>query len=373
VRDVEYGFNSNHEDLHQENAFIAPGMNISSSATPSFTEHGTPVFGIIMAGNDGYGMTGLAHEVTEMVLFPEWQEIGYNRINAVNQSIQNSTAGDVIMYEMQEDGAAAGFQDYVPAEYNSVIWDLTKVASDAGIVIVAAAGNGNQNLDGSLYSSYMNRGDSGAIIVGGGLSNLTHNKISYSTHGSRVDVQGWAQNVFACGYGTLTMINGDINQGYINFSGTSSATPMVAACAIVLQSYYHGLTGNYLTGPQLRTILKETGIPQGNPSAGNIGPFPNMETALQRVYDDYLLSLDVVNTTEFSVFPNPVQNNLKFLTHQDLSGATSVEIFNALGQSVLLAKMPNDKQLDVSNLSSGMYFIKVSDGNQSATKKIIKH
>lgn len=364
VRDVEYGFNSSHEDLNEVNVSIAPGMTIATDAL-LYSQHGTAVFGIIIAGNDGYGMTGLAHEASEMILYPEWQEIGYDRVYAVNQSIQNSTAGDVIVYELQDEVGA-------PAESNSIIWDLTKAASDAGIVIVAAAGNGNQNLNGTLYANYMNRGNSGAIIVGGGLSNLTHNKISYSTHGSRVDVQGWSQNVFACGYGTLIMIGDDINQGYVNFSGTSSATPMVAACAIVLQSYHHSLTGNYLTGPQLRTILKETGIPQGNPSAGNIGPFPNMEIAVQRVYNDYVLGLDVINRTEFSVFPNPVQNQLKFMTHQDLSEMASVEIFNALGQSVFQAKMPNDKQLDVSNLSSGMYFVKVSNGNQSTTKKIIK-
>jgi subtilisin family serine protease len=372
VRDVEYGFNKNHEDLNEVNAFLALGMTVSSDATATYTEHGTAVVGIIIAGDDDYGMTGLAHEASEVILFPEWQEIGYSRINAVNQSIQNSTAGDIIIYEMQEDGPTSSLTDFVPAEYNSVIWDLTKAASDAGIVIVAAAGNGNQNLNGTLYESYMNRGNSGAIIVGGGLSNLTHNKISYSTHGARVDVQGWSQNVFACGYGSLIMINGDINQGYVNFSGTSSATPMVAACAIVLQSYHHSLTGNYLTGPQLRTILKETGIPQGNPSAGNIGPFPNMETAVQRIYDDYVLGLDVVNTTEFSVFPNPVQNQLTFLTQQSLPEKASIEIFNALGQSVFQAKMPNEKQLDVSTLASGMYFVKVTDGNQSSTKKIIK-
>lgn len=371
VRDVEYGFNKEHEDLNEVNAFLAPDMTIAEDALP-FTQHGTAVVGIVIAGNDGYGMTGLAHEASEMVLYPEWQEIGYDRIYAVSQSIENSTAGDVIIYEMQEDGPTASSTDYVPAEYNNLVWDLTKAASDAGIVIVAAAGNGNQNLNGTLYTNYMNRGNSGAIIVGGGLSNLTHNKISYSTHGARVDVQGWSQNVFACGYGNLILIEDDINQGYTNFAGTSSATPMVAACAIVLQSYHHSLTGNYLTGPQLRTILKETGIPQGNPSAGNIGPFPNMETAVQRVYDDYLLSLDVKNSTEFSVFPNPVQNQLTFLTHQDLSENALVEIFNALGQSVLQTKMPNDKQLEVASLQTGIYFIKISDGNQSATKKIVK-
>ncbi|RAR46816.1 S8 family peptidase [Flavobacterium lacus] len=370
VRDVEYGFNSNHEDLNEVNAFIASGMTISSDATATYTEHGTAVFGIIIAGNDGYGITGLAHDATEMVLYPEWQEIGYDRIYAVNQSIQNSTVGDIIIYEMQ-DGVGA------PAESNSVIWDLTKAASDAGIVVVAAAGNGNQNLDEAIYADYMSRGNSGAIIVGAGTPDLNHfrfNQINWwgSTYGSRVDLQGWARNVFTCGYGTAIMINNDINQGYTNFSGTSAATPMVAACAIVLQSYHHSLTGNYLTGTQLRTILKETGIPQGNPVTGNVGPFPNMQTALQRVYDDYLLGLDSVNETEFTVFPNPVQNQLKFLTQQDLSEMAAVEIFNALGQSVFQSMMPNEKQVDVSNLSSGMYFVKVSDGNQSATKKIIK-
>ena len=102
VRDVEYGFNKNHEDLNEVNAFLAPNMTIAEDAL-TYSQHGTAVVGIIIAGNDGYGMTGLAHEASEVILFPEWQEIGYNRINAVNQSIQNSTAGDVIMYEMQED------------------------------------------------------------------------------------------------------------------------------------------------------------------------------------------------------------------------------------------------------------------------------
>ncbi|MEZ4838827.1 S8 family peptidase [Flavobacterium sp.] len=372
VRDVEYGFNGNHEDLNEVNATIAAGMTISSDATATYTEHGTAVIGIVIAGNDGYGMTGLAYEAAEMILYPEWQEIGYNRIYAVNQSIQNSTVGDVIIYEMQENGPASGTSDYVPAEYNNVVWDLTKAATDAGIVIVAAAGNGNQNLDGSLFMNYTNRGNSGAIIVGGGTPNLAHNKISYSTYGSRVDVQGWSQNVFSCGYGSLLMLNGDINQGYVSFSGTSSATPMVAACAIVLQSYHHSLTGNYLTGQELRTILNETGIAQGNPSAGNIGPFPNMEEAVQRVYDEYLLGLDLVDETAFSVYPNPVQNELKFITKQNLSDNANVTIYNALGQSVFEHKMPSNKSIAITHLPSGIYFVKVTEGKYATTQKIIK-
>lgn len=376
VRDVEYGFNKNHEDLNEVNAFLAEGMTISSSATIDYTEHGTPVFGIIMADAGSYGITGLANEATEMVLFPEWQESGYNRIYAVNQSIQNSTVGDVIIFEMQENGATSSEADYVPAEYNSVVWDLTKAATDSGIVIVAAAGNGNQDLDSSLYFAYLNRGNSGAILVGAGTPDLNHNRFLSqnwgSTYGSRIDVQGWAQNIYACGYGDVLMVGGDFNQGYTNFSGTSGATPLVASCAIVLQSYYHTLTGNYLTGPELRNVLKETGIAQGTAVAGNIGPIPNMEAAIQRIYDDYVLSLASQNRTEFSVYPNPVQNEVKFLIAEDFSSTSTLEIINSLGQKIFQIPMPSTMKLDISFLSNGIYFVKVTDGNQSTTKKIIK-
>ncbi|MGX7668172.1 hypothetical protein [Flavobacterium pedocola] len=150
VRDVEYGFNPNHEDLNGIAVSIAPGMTISSSATTTYTEHGTAVFGIVIADKGTYGISGMAYGAQEMVLFPEWQQSGYNRINAVTQAIAASQAGDVILYEMQAYGQGS---NYVPAEYDSVVWDLTKAATDAGIIIVEAAANGNQNLDATFYAS----------------------------------------------------------------------------------------------------------------------------------------------------------------------------------------------------------------------------
>jgi subtilisin family serine protease len=373
VRDVEYGFNKNHEELHQVNCFIAPGMNVSSDATEAWTEHGTPVFGIIMAHNGDYGVAGLCHAVEEMVLFPEWQQSGFNRANAVMQSIVASAPGDIIIYEMQTGGNPAVQNSFVPAEYNQVVWDLTKAATDAGIIIVAAAGNGNQNLNSAFYQPYMNRGDSGAIIVGGGRSTTAHNRISYSTHGNRVDVQGWSENVFSPGYGNVIQIGGDFNQGYTNFSGTSSATPMVAACAILIQQYHHQLTGTWLTSQEIRQILKDTGIPQTFPPSGNIGPFPNMQAALQQVYDNYVLSLPESETRlDFIVFPNPFSNELHFMWGDFLSENATLEIFNALGQQIVQVVPHNLETLNLNQLSIGMYFVKVTDGVKSGITKVIK-
>ena len=61
-------------------------------------------------------------------------------------------------------------------------------------------------------------------------------RLSFSTYGSRVDVQGWGHNVTTTGYGGLFTGGGDPNQYYTaTFNGTSSASPIVAGAAAALQ------------------------------------------------------------------------------------------------------------------------------------------
>ncbi|TGD57957.1 S8/S53 family peptidase [Flavobacterium humi] len=366
IRDVEYGFNKNHEDLADVNASIAAGMTVSSSASVDYTEHGTAVLGIVYADKGTYGISGMAYGAQEMVQFPEWQEIGYNRVNAVAQAVAHSIAGDVIIYEMQTGGQNS---NYVPAEFNAAVWDLTKAATDAGIIIVAAAGNGNENLDGAYYTAYRNRGDSGAIIVGAGSASLSHQKLSYSTYGSRVDVQGWGTNVRATGYGDYSIFGGDFNQQYTNFSGTSSATPIVASCAVVLQSYYHGLSGNYLTSIQMRDLLKLTGIPQG--TGGNIGPLPNMQAAIQHI--NALLSTPENARVVFTVFPNPVKDRIAITIEEEVTATAKMEISNSLGQIVYTTPIISGKnEVSLANFQNGLYFVKITNNGKTSVRKIVK-
>lgn len=366
VRDVEYGFNKNHEELSDINTLLAPNMTISPSASTSYTEHGTAVFGILYAHKGTYGISGMAYGAQELILYPEWQVSGYDRINAVTKSIENSVAGDVILYEMQTGGQSG---NYVPAEYNSVVWNLTKAATDSGIIIVAAAGNGNENLDNSFYTVYNGRGDSGAIIVGAGSPDIGHNKMSFSTYGSRVDVQGWGSNVIATGYGSYATFGGDFNQQYTSFSGTSSATPIVASCAIVLQSYYFGLTGNYMTSIQLRNLLKSTGIAQG--SGGNIGPIPNMQAAITQI--GVMLSKENFSKSVlFTMYPNPAKNKVNINMIDNPVTDSQIEIFNALGQKVYVSKMESGlNEIMTNNFQQGLYFVTLTNGKKTATKKLI--
>ncbi|MBD3582450.1 S8/S53 family peptidase [Flavobacterium selenitireducens] len=360
VRDVEYGFNKNHEEFNSNpNIFMQAGAVLNEGVSEAYSEHGTAVVGIL-AGDDGaYGVTGMVHGISELVQYPEWTTEGFNPSQAVASALADSSQGDVIILEMQEYGIN---DQFVPAEYDNLIWDLTQAAIQSGILVVAAAGNGNVNLNAQGYEPYMQRGDSGAILVGAGTADINHDKISYSTYGSRINLQAWGTNIRTTGYGNFAQIGGDFNQRYTTFSGTSAATPVVASCAIALQSYYHELTGTYLSPLQVRQILTETGIAQG--VGGHIGPIPNMEAALAAVAQ---LSTDKVKGLAFAPYPNPARTTLS--VSGQLSDNAKIEIVDTVGKLVLVS---SQKTMDVSALASGIYFVKISDDGKSGVKRFVK-
>ncbi len=360
VFDIEYGVNTAHEKLEDQPVSIMNGMTIHANVSAAYTEHGTAAVSIVCSDKLEYGNIGMMHGITALVLVPEYTEQrGYDRVYAVSKAVQEAAAGDIVMYEMQS-GIDNG-SEYIPADYNATVWNLTKAAVDAGIVVVAAAGNGGVNLDTDpRLGAYRDRGDNGSIIVGAGSSDGNNNRLNYSTYGARVSVQGWGTDVISAGYGTYARIGGDFNQNYTKFSGTSSATPIVAAAAIAIQSYYHDRTGEYLDGRQIREILIATGKPQGDPQNGHIGPLPNVKAAFG--YVDSLVEngvgiSKVPGHLAIHVFPNPASTVIRL----ELPAGTAVRhtyMFDAAGRVVYLSDKWQD-QVDVSGFPEGYYTIVV--------------
>ncbi len=82
------------------------------------------------------------------------------------------------------------------------------------------------------------------------------------------------------------------------------------------------------------------------------------------------LSADNFDRTELAVYPNPVKDVLKFSYSENI---TEVAIFNLLGQKVMVKAMnAPDGQVDMSQLASGAYIVKVSAGNDTKSIKVIK-
>ena len=278
IADCEYGYRAAHEDLC--GVTMEPGQTPSAFVAENrWDQHGTAVLGELIGRDNGYGCTGLAPDA-QPYFFPEnTVEEGGRRATAIAHAIATVAAGDVVLLEMQ---AGINGGDYGPAELEQAVWLVVKSGVDAGVIVVAAAGNGAQNLDSSFYEEYRSRGDSGAIIVGAGSATTAHQPLSFSTYGSRVNVQGWGESVVSTGYGDLAQVGGDLNQSYTSsFNGTSSASPIVAASVASLQSYAVSRLGRRLTPLEMRNLLIQTGTPQG--TGVHIGPLPNVVAAIQQI------------------------------------------------------------------------------------------
>ncbi len=277
LSDCEYGWDADHEDLNDIDIHIEAGQTIPSWVySNGWHHHGTAVLGETSSQDNGYGCSGIVPDA-EVYTWPEWSdEEGARRVTCIANAIADSDVGDVVLLEMQTSGAGGGFG---PAELNPAVWSVTKAGTDAGVVVVGAAGNGNQNLDSAIYGTYMGWGDSGAILVGAGSADASHDKLSFSTFGSRINLQGWGQSVFTLGYGSFAQYGGDEHQAYTSgFNGTSSASPFVAGAGVAIQSYALAQTGAVLSPSELRDLLIATGIPQG--TGGHIGPFVDLAAAL---------------------------------------------------------------------------------------------
>ena len=87
-------------------------------------------------------------------------------------------------------------------------------------------------------------------------------------------------------------------------------------------------------------------------------------------YDTTLLNNDSFDAMEFSFYPNPAKNILNLKYSETIA---SIEIFNILGQQVLFKNNDtNNAQVDISNLSSGQYVVRLTSGSLVKTIKIIK-
>lgn len=72
-----------------------------------------------------------------------------------------------------------------------------------------------------------------------------------------------------------------------------------------------------------------------------------------------------------SIYPNPVSNGRLFVnitTHKNLS--KKVAIFNVLGKQIYATELFG-KELNVAQLSTGVYILKITENNISETRKLV--
>ena len=312
--DLEYSWNTSHEDVDRAalpGALIPMGVPADPFFNPAnpmaSMNHGTAVLGVVAADDDAQGVTGIAPDVDLHMTNTNTAD-GYAPASAIALALQQMSAGDVMLIEQQAVGPnGCNSQQFgcVPIEWYESAYTAIKAATAAGIIVVEAAGNGSQDLSAPPFAQPFpeGRGDSGAIIVGAGsvtgCTGSPRSRLWFSNHGGRVDVQGWGECVVTTGYGSL--FSGGPNALYANsFSGTSSASAMVAAVAAVVSSVAQ--QQHVVLSPiGVRALLVSSGRP--GPAGADIGPLPDLAAAMQAfVPSAVLLAPAVVRRTSSVTF-----------------------------------------------------------------------
>ncbi|HOX24805.1 MAG TPA: carboxypeptidase regulatory-like domain-containing protein [Candidatus Krumholzibacteria bacterium] len=272
IVDVEGAWLWSHEDLPAP--FVDLGQHFDDLG---WRNHGTAVMGEMRGHDNAFGVDGIV---------PDCQ-VGNSSIG--DQSVAGALlnagahldAGDLILIELHAPGPnsyeGGGQYGYLPMEFWQDNFDAIRAITDLGILVVEAAGNGQQNLDDAVYQGLFDRDvrDSGAIMVGA-TAGSSLDPAWFTNHGARVDLCGWGLNVATCAYGDLQ--GGAETEWYTaQFSGTSSASPIVTGSVASLQGMIEAANGFSVDASLARTILRQTGTPTNGPQL--IGPRPNLVAA----------------------------------------------------------------------------------------------
>lgn len=191
--------------------------------------HGTLVAGIVAALDNGFGTVGIAPAV-ELYAVKVLDSDGTGTCRAIRRGIKWAIDNDMQVINMSFG---------VAAKLGHGVRQALKEAYQAGIVIVAAAGN-EGTADGEGDTMWAPAKYKQVIAVGA--IDESDNRYSASSTGGTLELAGPGVNIYS------TLAGG----GYANLNATSAASPHVAGVAALLIA--SGVTDN----AEVRQILQST-------------------------------------------------------------------------------------------------------------------
>jgi len=166
---------------------------------------------------------------------------------------------------------------------------------------------------------------------------------------------------------TTVTFNGN-DYDFTKISGTSMSSPVVAGvCALIWEA------NPYLASWQVKSIIIQTAREDVN--TGNIPNSGSYEWGHGKVnaYKAIKMALSIVGVIEvvkpikWSIFPNPTSD---YLTLNGLNETIkSIQIVNVNGQ--LVKELERTNQIDIMDLSTGTYIIRLINDNHVEQKKFI--
>ncbi|MBC2844150.1 T9SS type A sorting domain-containing protein [Winogradskyella flava] len=104
-------------------------------------------------------------------------------------------------------------------------------------------------------------------------------------------------------------------------------------------------------------------LPSSNIGGPNVDPVDDSNNVVLSVGDDVLAA-------SLSVYPNPAKTTITIKSADHIQ-FDSVELYNILGLRVLTTTNLVNDSIDVSEMASGVYLLRINSGNNSATKRVV--
>ena len=240
---IDTGISRKHPDLT-----VSGGINLlGTSSSKKWNDdngHGTHVAGIIAAHNNSIGVIGVAPDA-ELYAVKVLDQYGGGRISDVIEGIEWAVQNDMDIISMS----------FGTTEYSQALNDSSASAYNAGILLVASAGNngdGNLSTNDVMYPAKLE-----SVIA---ISAIDQNNIavSWSADGSEVELAAPGVGIYS------TWLDG----GYHSMSGTSMAAPFVSGVAALM------MQDNVVASPdEVRAAMAYNAIDLGVQGRDNVYGF----------------------------------------------------------------------------------------------------
>ncbi len=221
---LDTGIDLDHPDLKDN---IKGGINTISPRKSADDDngHGTHVAGIIAGADNNLGVLGVAPQAS-LYAVKVLNRTGSGYISDIIEGLQWSIDNKMQVVNMSLS---------TPSDVQS-FHDAITAASDAGIVLVAAAGNSGSEDNTVEYPAKY------AEVVAVSATDSTDVIASFSSRGSEIELAAPGVNIYSTYKGG----------GYTTLSGTSMASPHVAGTAALV------IASGVSNSSQVRSILQDT-------------------------------------------------------------------------------------------------------------------
>lgn len=260
VRHLDFGVYRNHEDLKNSNMTV-----INSRPEIEDCNHGTASTGCIIATNNGFGVTGIAHQC----------QYYFYDTGDIDRITQDAQSGDIVSLDIQ----VLIDDKLLPITVLRNWWERIQIMVKKGATVILAAGNGGLDLN---YPGVMTDfGDNGSMLVGA-CNHKSGTRAYFSNYNHKtLLLNSWGDwSVVTTGYGSLQRFSGNDRNYSNDYSGTSSATPLCSGALALIQDYAkqnHMILSSWM----MRELIKKSSYTEG--VNYGIGYRPNVDALLEEI------------------------------------------------------------------------------------------